>query len=631
MKKFISIFLCITIVFGIIYMSGYAADTVINGKLNNSVTYSFDTKTGVFNINGSGAVPDFPGVGIDFAQKDSVTSVIVNSGITKIGNDSFWDWNSIKSIYVLNAKCTVSGENTIPKNAVIIAKANSSTQSFATTNNRIFKALTENTCPGHKYGKNALVTKATVSADGKHEKTCEICGKKVTTVVKKIATVSLSTTKYQYNGTLRKPVVTVKNSNGTALTRNKHYTITYPTNSINVGTYNVTVKFMGSYSGSKVLSFKIVPGTPVITSAVPSFRSATIYWKKLGGITGYQLQYCTKSDFKSAKTIAIANSATYKSVTGLGNSTTYYFRLRSYKTISKVNNYSAWSSVKKITTYKAEKYHINKNGIDIRIVRGTYGKITQRFDKNVSWQIVNPKTITYNPAYNIAVITVDAPTRLHLSKGTKLKNTDAIARSVGALIALNGQTAHNGKVYDTSLSAVIRDGNVYKSYTGSGGGYGTVVMYKDGTWKIDTLNTENTKNAIKNGAYNSYQFYGQIIASGKSTGDIKDIVPYRNGSYFAQISPRKYILMTAEFMPISSATKILLQYGAKTAVYVNGGNCAHMYVKGIGNTTGSKGKQIVNLDKVGYLETELMAKYGLLEGKKGGSPCEHEADVIYFK
>ena len=70
---------------------------------------------------------------------------------------------------------------------------------------------------------------------------------------------SLSTTSVTYNGKVRTPTVTVKNANGVKLTKDKHYTVTYASGRVNAGTYKVTVKMKGNYTGSKTLSFKITP------------------------------------------------------------------------------------------------------------------------------------------------------------------------------------------------------------------------------------------------------------------------------------------------------------------------------------------------------------------------------------
>jgi len=68
----------------------------------------------------------------------------------------------------------------------------------------------------------------------------------------------------------------------------------------------------------------------------------------------------------------------------------------------------------------------------------------------------------------------------------------------------------------------------------------------------------------------------------------------------------------------------LIHYCLKECFYEKG-------IKGIGNTTGSTGASIKNLNKIGYLETEWYAKNGLLAAGKGGGLSYTDLDVAYFK
>ncbi|PWL79158.1 MAG: hypothetical protein DBY20_04605 [Coriobacteriia bacterium] len=70
--------------------------------------------------------------------------------------------------------------------------------------------------------------------------------------------IELSQSKFTYDGTEKKPVVTVKHGDRT-LVEGRDYSITYPESSVNVGTYSVTVTGMGTYSGTRGLSFEITP------------------------------------------------------------------------------------------------------------------------------------------------------------------------------------------------------------------------------------------------------------------------------------------------------------------------------------------------------------------------------------
>lgn len=267
-------------------------------------------------------------------------------------------------------------------------------------------------------------------------------------------------------------------------------------------------------------------------------------------------------------------------------------------------------------------------GLYVQIGRVSLNKsITQRFDSSINKQIVNPKNVTYKPACSVAVIVCDSPTQLKMSTGDTHSNTESIAKGVGANLAVNGRES-----YGQDSAAVIRNGAAYKSYTGTEGKAGIrLVMYKDGTWKfIRNFDNTTAKAELAKGAYNSTGFQDITIADGVVTASYKDN-PYRNRTFIGQISSDKYVLMTTEFMPVKDAAEVLKAYGVQNAIQINGGNCSQLYVRGIGNTTGSTGNSVKSLNKVGYLETEWFAKQGLLEAKKGGGPCNHEIDIVYFK
>ena len=107
----------------------------------------------------------------------------------------------------------------------------------------------------HSY--KTATKRATTSANGSITKTCTYCGAKSVTTIKKISSVKLSTTSYKYNNKVKTPSVIVKDSSGKVLKNGTDYKVTYPSGRKKVGTYKVKVTFIGKYSGSKTLTFKI--------------------------------------------------------------------------------------------------------------------------------------------------------------------------------------------------------------------------------------------------------------------------------------------------------------------------------------------------------------------------------------
>ena len=86
--------------------------------------------------------------------------------------------------------------------------------------------------------------------------------------------------------------------------------------------------------------------------SVASASSMKITWAKATGVSGYEVWYATSENgtYKNTKTTSESNYTQ----TGLKAGTTYYYKIRSYKTVSGIKVYSAYTSVtsKKLTVPK---------------------------------------------------------------------------------------------------------------------------------------------------------------------------------------------------------------------------------------------------------------------------------------
>ncbi|MFR9176351.1 MAG: phosphodiester glycosidase family protein [Acutalibacteraceae bacterium] len=291
------------------------------------------------------------------------------------------------------------------------------------------------------------------------------------------------------------------------------------------------------------------------------------------------------------------------------------------------------ASVKSVTGAKVLRaWKLNSNGVNIEIHRIAYGaQITQAFKKaNADGAIDYDKTVTYQPVVNVAIITC-SPDHIGVASsqqllGTNVGKVEDMGRKSGALIAINGES---GSTYKKG-APTIRSGSIVST---DGQGQKRLLIYKNGTWKVETLTNENCKSYISQGVYNSLRYQRQVITNGKATNEHDTY--YHNRTVFAQISENKYILAVGEFMPLDNMMKVLIAYGARNAFLLNGGNCSSMYVKGIGNTTGTRATQLKNLNKPCVIESEFFAANGMLglnsAGKqKLGGPC-NEIDIVYVK
>ena len=208
---------------------------------------------------------------------------------------------------------------------------------------------------GHKFATTTV--KATMSKDGSVITRCTVCKAiKAKTAIARPVSVKLSKTSMTYNGKAQKPSVVIKDSKGKTLRNGTDYTVKYSSGCKNVGQYTVTITFKGNYSGTKTLTFKILPKGTSISKLKAGKKQFTAKWSKQATqTTGYELQYSTKSSMKSAKTTTVGkNKTTSSTVKKLKNGKKYYVRIRTYKTV-KINGksvklYSSWSQVKSVKT-----------------------------------------------------------------------------------------------------------------------------------------------------------------------------------------------------------------------------------------------------------------------------------------
>ena len=367
-----------------------------NVTIPNSVTSigaeAFMACTSMTNIT----IPDsVTSIGAEtFRYCTSLTNITIPSSVTTIDFDAFDMCNSLLSVIALNANCHFE-EPFLKNNVKIYGFENSTADKYAASNGNYFvkiycndygmkhlyskKVIKKSTCKnegdieytcdrclysydkkvdalGHTY--KQTVTPAAIGKDGKIVKKCSACGATVTSAIAKISSVCLSTVNYTYNGRVKTPSVTVKDSKGKALKNGTDYKISYPKGMKNVGKYTVKVTLKDNYSGSKSMTYNINPKGTSVSKVKAAKKGFKVTWKKQATqTTGYQVQYSTSSKFKKAKTVTISkNKTTSKSVGKLSAKKKYYVRVRTYKTV-KVNGkniklYSGWSKAKSVTTKK---------------------------------------------------------------------------------------------------------------------------------------------------------------------------------------------------------------------------------------------------------------------------------------
>ena len=271
-----------------------------------------------------------------FSGCSSLSSISIPKGVTSIGNAAF-------------SGCS--------KNLTLTIVKGSYAEIYARENNINYSYKKE--C---KHDYKSKVTKATTKKNGSIAQVCSKCGAKKgkATVIYAAKNIKLSKTSVTYNNKIQKPSVTIKDSKGKSLKKNKDYTVTYPKNTKNVGKYNIKIQLKGNYKDTITKTFTIKPKAVSLTKVTPKSKGFVMKWKKqTQQVTGYQISYSTSKKFvkKSTKTAYIKKAkTTTKTISKLKAKKKYYVRIRTYKDVKikgkTTKIYSSWSKIKTVTTKK---------------------------------------------------------------------------------------------------------------------------------------------------------------------------------------------------------------------------------------------------------------------------------------
>ena len=134
------------------------------------------------------------------------------------------------------------------------------------------------------------------------------------------------------------------------------------TNNHNYKPFNIKATYASAGSSGNVCTVcglkanvkvipKLVPKTTKVSKVTAAKKSLKVKIKREKSISGYQIQYSLKKNFKGAKKVTLKkNSKTSTTIKKLKSKKTYYVRVRTYKTVNGKKYYSAWSkAVKKKT------------------------------------------------------------------------------------------------------------------------------------------------------------------------------------------------------------------------------------------------------------------------------------------
>ena len=242
-----------------------------------------------------------------FSYCDGLTSIEIPGSVTAIKMYAFSECKHLKSVTIPDSVKTL-GDDLFKYTPDVTVKCNkgSAAEKYAKDNKINYQLIAAKS-----------ISKATVSG----LKNRHFTGKAIT----------------------QTPVVKL---GGKTLKAGTDYTVSYKNNKA-VGTATATITGKGSYTGTVKATFKICPKkTAVKSAASPKAGQLKVTYKKVSGVTGYQITYSTDKSFKTKTSKSSAKTS--KTVTGLKKGNTYYVKVRTYKTVKGTKYYSAYTDVKKV-------------------------------------------------------------------------------------------------------------------------------------------------------------------------------------------------------------------------------------------------------------------------------------------
>ena len=193
----------------------------------------------------------------------------------------------------------------------------------------IIPQLTQGIICEHLHYTDIPATPATTEKSGLSAgRVCDLCETVIIAQqeIPRIASIKASKDKYTYTGKAIKPGVVITDELGATIS-SSNYTLSYSSGLKLPGTYTITVKFKGKYSGTHKCSFKIIISNPS-PKASTSTSSVKLSWGKVSGASGYIVYDANKKKIKDV------GSATSYTISKRKAGTTYTYYVRTYKKIS---------------------------------------------------------------------------------------------------------------------------------------------------------------------------------------------------------------------------------------------------------------------------------------------------------
>ncbi len=145
-----------------------------------------------------------------------------------------------------------------------------------------------------------------------------------------------------------KTVKVAKNSTVKATVKKLNYNTKYY---VRIRTYQTVnkVDYFSAWSAAKTVTVQPVIKNASVSKLTAGKKQFTAKWKKVKGVTGYEVQYSLKSNMSKAKTAKVNGAKkTSVKVAKLKAKKKYFVRIRAVKKVGKKTYYGNWSKVKSV-------------------------------------------------------------------------------------------------------------------------------------------------------------------------------------------------------------------------------------------------------------------------------------------
>lgn len=347
----------------------YTQEPAKKGSCGTSLTWKVDVNL-VLSIQGSGVMKNYSDASPAPWSELGVKRAVIGEGVTSIGKNAFSGNQTLLEVQ-LPSSLTQIGNRAFYK--CVNLKAPKLPSSLKTIGTEAFASCSS-------FGKMAIPE--SVTSIGKNAwKGCKSLVIQALTGSTAEVYASANGISFQSTGVIAPTLQTAKNVNGgIQITWNKvsgakgyrlyrkttggwqklkdissGSTIAYTDKSVKSGTvyrYQIRVlnngKLVSSLSSQSVSSrYLAVPSLTSVKNSAKGTITAT--WKKVTGVSGYEIAYKTGT---TTKKIKVKASVLKKAITGLKKNKTYSISIRSYYQSGSTVKYSAWSSATKVKVKK---------------------------------------------------------------------------------------------------------------------------------------------------------------------------------------------------------------------------------------------------------------------------------------